>query len=173
MMMRSQEGGWYYEQLELGYNYRITDFQCALGISQLKKLDRFVLARRKIAESYDKAFAGNENVVVPYQKKDSYNSYHLYVIQLKNIDRKKVYEKLQESGIGVNVHYIPVYKHPYYQRIGYNRVYCRNSEELYSRMLSLPIYPTLKEGEQNYVIDQVLKISNERDQMIKCRKEQQ
>lgn len=157
-MMENEEGGWYYEQLELGYNYRITDFQCALGMSQLKKLDRFVMARRQIAKRYDKAFENNENIIIPYQETWGNSSYHLYVIQIRNMDRKETYEKLQALGIGVNVHYIPVYKHPYYQKIGYQDVYCKNSEELYYGMLSLPMYPSLKKEEQEYVIERMLEI---------------
>ena len=150
-----QEGPWYYEQQDLGYNYRISDVQCALGISQLKKLDTFVAKRRAIAKRYDEAFASVDNIVTPKQLPAGKSSYHLYVIQVKNHDRRKVFEALREKGIGVNVHYIPVYQHPYYQQNGYESVICKEAQQLYEHMISLPIYPLLKEEEQEYVIQTV------------------
>lgn len=154
-LMINKEDGWFYEQLELGYNYRITDFQCALGISQMKKLDRFIGRRLEIAAKYDAAFAGIEGVITPEQADECKNSYHLYVIQLTNIPRNEAYNKCISSGLGVNVHYIPVYKHPYYQRNGYADVCCPNAEELYSRLISLPMYPSLTDEELEYVISVV------------------
>lgn len=152
-LMTKCEGGWYYEQLELGFNYRITDIQCALGISQLKKLDGFLTRRRELVERYNDAFVNVEGIICPQQAKGCNNSWHLYVVQVKN--RKEVYDKLQEAGIHVNVHYIPVYKHPYYQRNGYADVCCPNAEELYAHMISLPLYPGLTDEEQDYVIEQI------------------
>ena len=151
--MTHNEGGWYYQQLELGYNYRITDIQCALGISQMKKLDRFVARRRKLVERYNEAFSGMQELVCPKQQEGCHNSWHLYVIQVKNGRRKEIYDKLQEKGIGVNVHYIPVYKHPYYQENGYENVKCVNAEKLYEQMISLPLYYSLTDEEQEYIID--------------------
>ncbi|HML36324.1 MAG TPA: UDP-4-amino-4,6-dideoxy-N-acetyl-beta-L-altrosamine transaminase [Bacillota bacterium] len=154
-MMLNHDGGWYYEMQELGYNYRITDFQCALGISQFKKLDGFIARRHEIARVYDKAFHGLKDLVIPAQSESSYSSYHLYVVQLQAMDRKIFYDSLRDSGIGVNVHYIPVYKHPYYQRNGFERVCCENAEGLYKKLVSLPIFPALTKEEQGYVIEQV------------------
>lgn len=152
-LMTRNEGGWYYQQLDLGYNYRITDIQCALGVSQMKKLDRFVARRRELVSRYNEAFAGVEGIVCPAQVEGCHNSWHLYVVQVPK--RKEMYDKLKEEGINVNVHYIPVYKHPYYQEHGYEAVCCPNAEELYAHMLSLPLYPDLTNEEQDYVIEKV------------------
>ena len=157
-MMTKNEGGWYYEQLDLGYNYRITDIQCALGISQMKKLDRFVARRREIAAKYDKAFAEVEQIITPKQEEGCNNSWHLYVIQVVGKARKEVFDQLRAKNIGVNVHYIPVYKHPYYQENGYSEVCCKNGEQYYERAISLPMYPLLSDEEQDYVIEMVKKI---------------
>ena len=153
--LTKNDGPWYYEQLNLGYNYRITDIQCALGISQLKRLDKFVEKRRSLAFRYDKAFADLENIVTPTQRKGCHNSYHLYVIQVKNKDRRQVFDALHKAGIGVNVHYIPVYTQPYYREHGYREVNCSNAWEYYTRAISLPLYPDLTYEEQDYVIEKV------------------
>ena len=113
--MKKEEGAWYYEQLNLGFNYRITDIQCALGVSQMKKLDRFVERRREIAARYHKALGDCKQIILPKQEQGCNNSWHLYVVQILDKSRKEVFDALREKNIGVNVHYIPVYKHPYYQ----------------------------------------------------------
>ena len=148
------DGPWYYEQIDLGYNYRITDIQCALGISQMDKLDDFVKKRRMLVERYNNAFEEVSEIVVPKQVEGCNNSYHLYVIQVEN--RLEVFNKLRTAGIGVNVHYIPVYKHPYYQKNGYADVKCPNAEEYYEHCISLPLYPNLTVKEQDYVIEKVI-----------------
>ncbi len=153
--MTENQGDWYYEQLDLGYNYRISDIQCALGISQMQRLPEFLKKRRKIAAVYNKAFRDTEGILIPEQAEGTLNSWHLYVIQVIGGDRKEVFDRLRRQGVGVNVHYIPVYKHPYYQKNGYSQVYCKNAEEIYGRMISLPIYPDLTEEEQEYVIERV------------------
>lgn len=153
-MLINNDGGWYYEQLELGYNYRMTDIQSALGISQMDRLDEFVRRRRELVERYNKAFANSDKITIPFMKDGCNSSWHLYVIKVNN--RKEVYDKLKEAGIGSNVHYIPVYKHPYYQNNGYKDVHCPNAEELYEHMLSLPLYPKLTNEQQDYVISKVL-----------------
>lgn len=160
--MAANEGGWYYQQLDLGYNYRITDLQCALGLSQLKKLGRFIEKRRQLAERYNATFKDMEEIICPYQKDGCNNSWHLYVIQLEH--RCEVFQRMRESGIGVNVHYIPVYKHPYYQQNGYKDTYCKNAEKLYERIISLPLYYDLTYEQQDYVIQclkQILEEQNE------------
>lgn len=152
--LSKNDGPWYYEQKDLGYNYRITDIQCALGISQMDKLDDFVEKRRMLVERYNNAFEEVSEIVVPKQVEGCNNSYHLYVIQVEN--RLEVFNKLRTAGIGVNVHYIPVYKHPYYQKNGYADVKCPNAEEYYDHCISLPLYPNLTVKEQDYVIEKVI-----------------
>lgn len=160
-LMTTNEGAWYYEQLELGYNYRITDVQCALGISQMKRLDQFVNRRRDIARKYEEAFKNIAGIGIPSCNEDSVSSWHLYVIQVEGDRRKELFDFLRSQGIGVNVHYIPVYKFPYYQRIGYDTVVCKHAEMFYERCISLPIYPELTEEQQDYVIDKVCSFCSE------------
>lgn len=154
-LMTRNDGPWFYQQLFLGYNYRITDIQCALGCSQMKKLDRFLVKRKEIVNRYNEAFSDCRNIITPYQLPETESGWHLYIIQVRNCDRKKVFEQLRERGIAVNVHYIPVYMHPYYQEHGYEGVHCQNAEEIYSHIISLPLYPTLTGEEQEYVIEEV------------------
>lgn len=157
-LMHNNEGGWYYEQLDLGYNYRITDLQCALGISQMKKLDKFIAKRRELVARYNEAFEQMEGIICPKQIEGCNNSYHLYVIQVPEGRRKEIFDKLRAAGIGVNVHYIPVYKHPYYQENGYKDVCCKNAEAVYENFISLPLYYGLTFEEQEYVIEMVKKL---------------
>lgn len=152
-MMTRNDGPWFYQQFDLGFNYRITDIQCALGCSQMKKLDRFLAKRKEIVLRYNEAFADCENIVTPYQLPETESGWHLYIVQVKNCGRKQIFEALRDKGIGVNVHYIPVYMHPYYQEHGYKDVHCKNAEEVYSHIISLPLYPGLTEEQQSYVID--------------------
>lgn len=159
-LMTRNDGSWFYQQLDLGYNYRITDIQCALGCSQMKKLDRFLARRKEIVARYNEAFADCENIVTPYQLPETESGWHLYIVQVKNCDRREIFEALREHGIAVNVHYIPVYLHPYYQEHGYKDVHCRNAEEVYSHIISLPLYPTLTEEQQQYVIETLKYVIN-------------
>lgn len=160
-MMTRNEEPWFYQQLDLGYNYRITDIQCALGCSQMRKLDKFLKRRRELAERYNNAFIECDNIVIPYQLPDTQSGWHLYIVQVKNHDRKQVFETLRDKGIGVNVHYIPVYMHPYYQEHGYRDVHCANAEEIYSHIISLPLYPGLTDDQQDYVIDTLKQLCEE------------
>jgi dTDP-4-amino-4,6-dideoxygalactose transaminase len=145
----ANQGNWYYEMQELGFNYRITDIQCALGISQLKKLDRFAKRRTEIVEIYNKAF---ENLPIEIQESPEYSDAvrHLYTIRVDN--RKQVFDKLRGMSIGVNVHYIPVYLLPYYQHLGYKKGLCPNAEKSYERLISIPLYPSMTDEQVEYVI---------------------
>lgn len=157
-LLTENQGSWYYQQLELGYNYRITDISCALGSSQMDKLDRFLERRREIAYQYNKAFKNVEGIKIPQQIADCNSGWHLYMIQVMNKSRKEVFDELRATEIGVNVHYIPVYQHPYYQNHGYSDCCCQNAEDFYERAISLPIYPVLTVKQQQYVIDKVIEI---------------
>ena len=148
-------GAWYYEMLELGYNYRLTDIQCALGISQLKKLDRFSSRRKEIVGYYNKAF---EKLPVIIQKTPEWSNpvRHLYTIRLNDKSRRhEVFNKLRDKNIGVNVHYIPVYLLPYYQKLGYKRGICPNAEDAYERLITIPLHPSLNDDQVDYVIKAV------------------
>jgi perosamine synthetase len=137
---REKTGAWFYEMVDLGYNYRISDIQCALGLSQLEKLPEWINQRQKIAGMYDQFFADN-NLSSPLTvRQDRTHVYHLYVVQTKN--RDKVFSDLREQGIGVNVHYVPVHLHPYYQKkFGYGKGLCPVAEKAYEQLITLPLYP--------------------------------
>lgn len=158
--MSRQDGPWYYEQIDLGFNYRITDFQAALGISQLSRVDLFLKRRREIAARYDEAFKNVPGITIPSQMEGTRSAYHLYVIRVDKKIRRELFEYLQACNIGVNVHYIPVYTFPYYREHGYMNVKCANAEELYSSIISLPIFYDLTDAEQDYVIDKIISFLN-------------
>jgi len=147
------DGLWYYQQIELGYNYRMTDIQAALGFSQLERLDGYIERRHELSIKYDALLEGLP-VVIPYQDRQHRSALHLYPIQLTDPRiRSEVFHSLRNAGIGVNVHYIPVYTQPDFQQFGFTDGYCRESECYYERAISLPLYPTLTESEQRQVID--------------------
>lgn len=158
------KGPWYYEMRELGLNYRLTDFQCVLGISQLAKLNRFLKKRRQIAERYDQAFRElGDSVRLPsVSYPDRKSAWHLYVLRLNTPTlikkRRAVFEDFASSKIRLQVHYIPIYKQPYYKRIGYTSTSCPNAESYYKECLSLPIYVSLKTEEQDYVFETTRRI---------------
>ncbi|MBP2201431.1 UDP-4-amino-4,6-dideoxy-N-acetyl-beta-L-altrosamine transaminase [Methanococcus voltae] len=150
------QGPWYYEMQDLGYNYRITDIQCALGVSQLKKIDNFLDKRRSIAKKYDNAFKNNKNIDLLKSDNNCLNSYHLYVIKLKDEKtRLQLFNHLKDNQIYCQVHYIPVHLHPYYQKLGFKKGELPNAEDFYNRVISLPMYPNLTDEEVDYVIDKV------------------
>ena len=156
------EGSWYYEMQELGYNYRITDFQCALGISQLKKLDKFIKRRREIVRRYNEAFKNIEEIIIPYEKPEIKSAWHIYVIRLKldklKATRKEIFEALRAENIGVHVHYIPVYYHPYYQKLDYQKGLCPKAEKYYEEAITLPLFPKMSDKDVNDVIETVKRV---------------
>ncbi|MGV8145774.1 MAG: UDP-4-amino-4,6-dideoxy-N-acetyl-beta-L-altrosamine transaminase [Alkaliphilus sp.] len=161
-LINKEEGSWYYEQQELGYNLRITDIQCALGISQLKKLDSFVTRRREIANLYNSAFSQIEEIEIPFQEDDRNSSWHLYIIKLNlerlNATRKEIFNALRAENIGVHVHYIPVYYMPYYKQLGYKKGLCPNAESLYERIITLPLFPKMTNKDVDDIIKAVSKV---------------
>ncbi len=138
------------------FNFRITDIQCALGISQLKKLNHFVQRRRELAELYREKLGGLESLSLLVEKPYAYHSYHLYPIKLTDKERRReVFKSLRAQGIGVQVHYIPVYWHPFMEKLGYKKGLCPNAEDFYQREISLPMYPALKEEELELVVERL------------------
>ena len=161
-MMQNNQGPWYYEQIDLGYNYRITDLQCSLGLSQLNKLDRFVNKRREIAEIYNKEFKELQEINIPKQESFSNSGWHIYVITLNldklSVGRKEIFEALQKENIGVNVHYLPVYLHPYYKKLGYKQGECPVAEDVYNRMITIPLFPAMSNEDIKSVVYAVKKV---------------
>lgn len=153
-MQHPSGDGWYYEQVDLGFNYRMTDIHAALGLSQLARLHEYVERRHEIAARYDQAFHST-NLRTPYRNPINKSALHLYVIQVDPSQHKSIFAKLRENNIGVNLHYIPVHTHPYYQKLGFSWGYLPNSENYYKRAISLPMFPTLSEDEQTFVIETV------------------
>jgi perosamine synthetase len=149
-LQRPDEGPWYYEQLELGFNYRLTDLQCALGLSQMGRLDAFVARRREIAAAYDSAFAraGVRTLVAPPASR---GSYHLYVIRVPAHRRRAVFDGLRAAGLGVNVHYVPVYHHPYYRATGFAATRLPVAEAYYDSAISIPMFPAMTDEDVAYV----------------------
>ncbi|MDO8662357.1 MAG: UDP-4-amino-4,6-dideoxy-N-acetyl-beta-L-altrosamine transaminase [Candidatus Omnitrophota bacterium] len=156
---------WYYEQLYLGYNYRITDIQCALGISQLRKLAMFKERRRQIWDFYNRCFKNEGLLVIPYESQDADSNFHLYVVLIDfvalNKTRTEVMLALKDFGVGTQVHYIPVYTHPFY-RDRFNGTWgdCPNAEKYYKKCLSLPIFPAMKDRDVRKVIESIYKVLN-------------
>jgi len=159
---READGSWFYEMAELGYNYRLPDINCALGLSQLKKLDKFVARRRQIAALYDSAFADMPALSPLAQRDDRKSSYHLYVVRLNlsklNASRQQVFGALRAENIGVNVHYIPVYWHPYYNKLGYGKGLCPVAEKAYEEIVTLPLFPAMSDRDAGDVIKALRKV---------------
>lgn len=152
-LLNENHGGWYYEMQELGYNYRITEFQAALGISQLKRLDWSISRRNEIAKKYDEAFAGT-SIRTPFRAKNVLHAFHLYIIQVDN--RKELYDYLRANNIFSQVLYIPAHTMPYYKQYGWKLGDMPIAEEYYSKCLALPMFPTLTDEEQSWVIGKVV-----------------
>lgn len=163
MQPRPAQEIWNYQQIGLGFNYRMTDLHAALGLSQMQRLDEFVSQRHAIAKRYDQLLPALP-VQTPWQHADSYSGYHLYVIRLKlneiNKKQRQVYNAFYAANIGVNVHYIPVYRQPYYEQMGFNLGYCPQAEQYYSEVISIPMYPGLTNDQQDFVV-QTLRLALE------------
>jgi len=152
--VNKSNGSWYHEMQYLGFNYRITDFQCALGISQLKKIGYFIKKRREIAKKYNDAFDKSKEIQYIKEEKYLFNSYHLYPIKVKDWKtRSEIFNYLKTKDIFCQVHYIPVYMHPYYKNLGYTQGLCPMAEEFYQREISLPLFPSMTNKEINKVIE--------------------
>ena len=150
---REAAGAHAYDMVELGYNYRLPDVQCALGLAQLPRLDGWVHARQKIAAAYDRAFAGIEQVTPLRTRGDRTNAHHLYVVKLDPaLDRDAVFRHLRGQGIGANVHYAPVYWHSYYQARGYAKGLCPVAERASRHILTLPMFPAMTEADVDRVV---------------------
>lgn len=159
-MVSDSNEPWYYEQIELGLNYRMTDIQAALGFSQMQRLDTYVESRHRLRKQYDELLE-SVPVITPWQSPDSYSALHLYPIQIDNtvaLERRQIFESLREAGIGVNVHYIPVHMQPFYQNMGFNEADFPNAVEYYKRAISLPMFSTLTDEQQLDVASALKKI---------------
>lgn len=155
-MTRASDGPWYYEQTELGFNYRMTEIHAALGLSQMNRLSEYVTRRHSIARRYEELLE-NLPVIRPWQHTDSYSAMHLYVIRLRlgeiRSSHRQAFERMRADGIGVNLHYIPVYRQPYFARFGFDEDDFPQAERYYSEAITLPMYPGLTESDQNYVVE--------------------
>ena len=169
-MTKESDGPWYYQQIELGYNYRMTDISASLGLSQLDNLDEFIIKRHAIARKYDLAFR-DKPIIAPFQHKENYSSYHLYIVRVKNtsesLNKLNLFKSLREAGIMVNLHYIPVYHQPFYENFGYDNGDYPESEKYYEEALSLPIHTLLKEEEQDFIIEKILNFLSKQETFIK------
>ncbi len=158
LMSHESDGPWYYQQIDLGFNYRMTELQAALGLSQLDRLDRYVGRRHELAGRYDQFFS-ELPVEVPWQHPDSYSALHLYIIRLKldriNKSHREVFESLRKQGVGVNLHYVPIHMQPYYQRMGFKVGDFPEAERYYAEAISLPMFPLLTEEQQDLVVEAV------------------
>jgi dTDP-4-amino-4,6-dideoxygalactose transaminase len=156
MQPRAATEIWNYQQISLGWNYRMTDLQAALGLSQMKRLDEFVARRHDIADTYNRMLDGLP-VTRPWQHLDGYSSYHLYVIRLQlpliSTTQRQVYDFMRANGILVNLHYIPVYRQPYYEKIGFVVGYCPEAEAYFKNAISIPMYPGLNLAQQTRVVE--------------------
>lgn len=155
LMPKKADGVWYYQQIDLGFNYRMTELQAALGVSQMNRLDEFIAKRHILQERYDQLLK-DLPIIIPYQSNSSYSALHLYPIQIDlkkiKIDRKQVFDALRESGVGVNIHYIPVHTQPYYLEMGFRNGDFPVAESYYSQAISLPLFSQLSFNDQDKII---------------------
>ncbi len=159
MIKKPENGGWCYKIEEPSFNYRITDIQCALGISQLKKIDKFLKRRREIALKYYKAFKDVKEIIIPTEKDYAVSAWHIYPVQVKKSSRRKIFEQLKKQGIGVQVHYIPLHIQPFYKnKFKYKEGDFPVAETYYKGAITLPLFPKMTDKDVKYVIDSVKKI---------------
>ena len=160
-MIGESEGAWYYEQIDLGYNYRLTDLQSALGLSQLNRIDQFIAQRRQLAARYDMLLE-KLPLILPWQYPDGRSAFHLYPVQINasqsRLDRACVFMAMREAGIGVNVHYIPVYKQPYFKKFGFSPSQFPNAERYYASTMTLPLFSQMTNLQQDCVVESLTKI---------------
>jgi dTDP-4-amino-4,6-dideoxygalactose transaminase len=149
----TDEGPWHQEVHAFGLNYRLTDVACALGLSQLRRLEAFKRRRKEIVERYNRGLTGVEGLRTPVSRPDVDPIWHLYAVRILDGRRREVYERMRASGIGVQVNYLPVYWHPVYARLGYRRGMCPVSEQFYAEQLSLPLFPAMSDNDVDRVID--------------------
>ena len=161
--VNSKDGNWYYEQIELGYNYRLTDFQSALGIVQLDKMDYSLVRRNEIVSMYRNGLKEIKEIEIPEESINGKSAWHIYIVKIKDkkINRKKVFDELRKRNIGVNVHYIPVYLNPYYKKLGYKKGLCPNAEKIYEQIITLPLHPKMTNEDVKYVIESIKDIIGE------------
>ena len=154
-MTHSPDGPWYYQQIELGFNYRMTEMQAALGVSQLRRLDEFVAQRHLLADRYNQLLH-ESFIVTPWQHPDTYSAYHLYVVRVEGVGKQpghiEAFDNLRSDGVGVNLHYIPVYRQPYYEAMGFSQTEYPESESYYGQAISLPLFPGLSPQDQDEVV---------------------
>ena len=155
LLRDKDQGPWFYEQLALGFNYRMTELQAALGLSQLENLSQWIESRNSLAKNYNQMFDCVEDVHPLRVDTNNTSAYHLYVIRVESSKRRALFEFLRENKIGVNVHYIPVYKQPFYQDLGFIDNYCPNTEAYYSGAITLPLHPSLSQDEQSFIVEKV------------------
>ncbi|MBA4321040.1 MAG: UDP-4-amino-4,6-dideoxy-N-acetyl-beta-L-altrosamine transaminase [Flavobacterium sp.] len=167
IIKKPEKGKWYYEIENLGYNYRLTDFQCALGLSQLKKIDKFLKRRREIAAKYNKAFEKNKEIILPTEKDYVKSAWHIYPIQVRGADRREVFEYLQKKGIGVQVHYMPLHLQPFYKnKFNYEKRDFPVAEKYYEKAITLPLFYKMTNKDVEYVVGSVKKILTDKKNKI-------
>jgi dTDP-4-amino-4,6-dideoxygalactose transaminase len=162
MIKKPEKGPWYFEIENPSFNFRITDIQCALGLSQLKKIKKFVDKRKEISEIYKKSFKNIEEIIVPEEENYAKSSWHIYPIQVNPEKRMKIFESLQKMGIKVHVHYMPLHLHPFYMKqFGYKKGDFKNAEEYYNSAITIPLFPKMNKREINYVVSAVKRAVSE------------
>lgn len=162
LMTRTADGPWYYQQIDLGFNYRITDMQAALGYSQMQKVDEFVSKRRYLAERYNELFKNIRAICLPYQSQDTNSSWHLYVVQVEfskiSKNKNQIFAEMKEHGICLNLHYIPVHTQPYYEKLGFKDGDFPNSEKYYEEAFTLPLYYALTDKQQDHIVKSLVEV---------------